>query len=179
VNAYGTSKLAGEYLVRSRCPRHLIIRTCGLYGLHGIGGKGGNFVEVMLRLAGAGRAVRVVEDQVCTPTAAADLAESTVELIESDHVGVVHRTNAGACTWFTFAQAIFDLAELDVEVVPISTAAYGAAAPRPGYSVLESRLSPLRPWPAALAVYLEQRTLRTIGATGMSGLARTCRHIFP
>src|SRR5579883_2875705 len=73
VSVYGLSKLAGEYQVRSICPRHFVVRTCGLYGLHGSGGKGGNFVETMLRVAGQGRPLRVVADQVCTPTWTVDL----------------------------------------------------------------------------------------------------------
>src|SRR5205807_8307951 len=60
VSVYGLSKLAGEYLVRALCPRHFVLRTCGLYGVWGSGGKGGNFVETMLRLAGQGKPLRVV-----------------------------------------------------------------------------------------------------------------------
>src|SRR5262249_12347169 len=99
----------------------------------------------------------VVDDQVCTPTAAGDLADAVVDLIERGHVGLVHRTGSGACTWFRFAQAIFDLAGLDVEPVPISTREYGGPARRPGYSVLGSRLPSLRPWTEGLKAYLEER----------------------
>ena len=67
VSVYGLSKLAGEYLARSLCPQHFVIRTCGLYGVWGSGGKGGNFVEAMLRLAGQGKPLPVVADQTCTP----------------------------------------------------------------------------------------------------------------
>src|SRR5262249_41359675 len=74
VSAYGTSKLTGEYFIRSICARHVVIRTCGLYGVSGSGGKGGNFVETMLRLAGQGKPLRVVADQHCTPTYTVDLA---------------------------------------------------------------------------------------------------------
>jgi dTDP-4-dehydrorhamnose reductase len=134
-----------------------VIRTCGLYGLHGQGGKGGNIVETMLALARKGRPIRVVNDQVCTPTPAADLADATVELIERECLGLVHRTCAGACSWFRFAGAIFDLAGRKVEVVPISTRDYGAAARRPAYSVLRSHLSPMKSWEEALAIYLAHR----------------------
>src|SRR5207237_9205229 len=64
VNVYGTSKVAGEYLLRCCCPKHFVIRTCGLYGVWGSGGKGGNFVETMLRAATAGKPIRVVSDQI-------------------------------------------------------------------------------------------------------------------
>ena len=81
VNVYGLSKLTGEYLVRAECPTALVIRTCGLYGLRGTGGKGTNFVESMLHLAGEGKPIRVVNDQRCTPTNTQDLAEATASLI--------------------------------------------------------------------------------------------------
>jgi dTDP-4-dehydrorhamnose reductase len=162
VSVYGASKLTGENLVRSLCPRHLVIRTCGLYGLsdpcqNSPRGKGNNFVEVMLRLAREKRTVRVVDDQVCTPTPAADLAEATVELLERKHVGLVHRTCAGDCTWFRFARAIFEIAGMDVDLVPISTREYGAPGRRPAYSVLGSRWPRLRHWTEGLAAYLTQR----------------------
>jgi dTDP-4-dehydrorhamnose reductase len=163
VNVYGLSKLAGEYLVRSLCPRHLIIRTCGLYGARGSGGKGGNFVETMLRLAAQGRPVRVVADQTCTPSAAADVAETAVALLTGGHRGLFHVTNGGCCSWHEFACAVFELSDLTVPVEPITSAVYGAPARRPGYSVLAPRalraagLTPPRPWREALAAYLRQR----------------------
>jgi dTDP-4-dehydrorhamnose reductase len=157
VGVYGLSKLAGEYLVRGLCRHYLVIRTCGLYGLHGTGGKGTNFVETMLRLAEQGRPIRVVADQVCTPTAAADLAAETVRLIRAGVTGLHHRTNSGCCNWHEFACAVFRLAELPVAPAAITSADYPCAARRPAYSVLESRLGPLRPWQEALAAYLQAR----------------------
>ncbi len=103
VSAYGLSKLAGEYLVRTFARRHLVIRTCGLYGVWGSGGKGTNFVETMLRVAGQGKPLRVVADQRCTPTYTADLADATAALIERDATGLLHVTNAGSMTWHEFA----------------------------------------------------------------------------
>jgi dTDP-4-dehydrorhamnose reductase len=156
VSVYGLSKLAGECLVRGLC-RHLVIRTCGLYGLHGSGGKGTNFVETMLRLATQNRPIRVVADQLCTPTAAVDLADETVRLIRAGVTGLHHRTSGGSCSWHEFACAVFRLAGLDVAPAAITTAEYPCAARRPAYSVLESELGPLRPWPEALAAYLAAR----------------------
>ena len=78
VSLYGLSKLTGEFLVRSASPANLVIRTCGLYGVWGSGGKGGNFVETMLRIGGQGKPLRVVNDQFCTPTFTTDLAEAIV-----------------------------------------------------------------------------------------------------
>ena len=157
VGVYGLSKLVAECLVRGLCQRHLIVRTCGLYGLHGTGGKGTNFVETMLRLAAQGRPPRVVADQVCTPTSAADLAGAVVELIRAGATGLFHRTNSGSCSWHEFACTIYRLAGLGVVPAAIGTHEYPCAARRPAYSVLDSRLAPLRPWQEALADYLEAR----------------------
>jgi dTDP-4-dehydrorhamnose reductase len=166
ISVYGTSKLAGEYFVRSLCPKHFVIRTCGLYGVWGAGGKGGNFVETMLRMAEEGKAIRVVDDQTCTPTYTVDLAGAVVNLLTTKKFGLYHLTSSGACSWKEFATAIFELAEKDVTVAGISSAQFGATAKRPSYSVLGQdayrRLGfpALRPWREALAAYLEERTLR-------------------
>src|SRR5207249_7551133 len=84
LSVYGLSKLAGEYLVRALCPRHFVVRTCGLYGVWGSGGKGGNFVETMLLMAREGKSLRVVNDQVCTPSYTVDVAEAVAQLVESN-----------------------------------------------------------------------------------------------
>jgi dTDP-4-dehydrorhamnose reductase len=158
VSVYGQSKLAGEEFVRAGCPKYILIRTCGLYGVAGSGGKGSNFVETMLRLAGQGKAIRVVADQVCTPSYAADVASAAIQLITGNGVGLYHITNAGSCSWFEFAAEIFRQAGVRADLTPITSAEYGAPARRPAYSVLESRLPPLRSWQDALAAYLEKRS---------------------
>jgi len=166
VSVYGMSKLAGEYCVRSASPRNLVVRTCGLYGVWGSGGKGGNFVETMLRVAGQGKPLKVVNDQRCTPTATADLAAITVELLNRDVSGLVHATNAGDCTWFELAAEIFRQAGVTADLTPISSEQFGAAADRPGYSVLATdQLSELgvhrpRHWKEALGDYLKEREKR-------------------
>jgi dTDP-4-dehydrorhamnose reductase len=163
VSVYGLSKLAGEYLVRSLCPRHFVVRTCGLYGVWGSGGKGGNFVETMLRLAGQGKPLRVVADQFCTPTYTVDLAAATAALATTERYGLYHLTNAGSCSWYEFAAAIFERASLKVELAPITSREFGAPARRPAYSVLSTSayhalgLPSLRPWQEALTAYLDER----------------------
>ena len=137
VSNYGLSKLTGEHAIRAILPNAMIIRTCGLYGRYGVGGKGGNFVETMKRIGREKGAVRVVNDQHCTPTSTADLALATQKLLETNAVGLLHVTNSGSCTWYEFAMEIFRLANLEVTVTPISTAEFGAPAQRPGYSVLD------------------------------------------
>jgi hypothetical protein len=111
-SVYATSKLAGEHLVRATGGRHFVIRTCGLYGLAGASGKGGNFVETMLRLAREGRPIRVVADQVCTPTSTAELARTIGRLLRTDAYGLYHVTNNGQCSWYEFAERIFGLLDL-------------------------------------------------------------------
>ena len=126
VSIYGASKLAGEYLALAANPRTLVIRTCGLYGVHGTGGKGGNFVETMLRLAHLGKPLKVVDDQHCTPTATADLAEATVKLLVTGATGLFHITNAGATTWFELAREIFRQSQLSVDLTPITSEQFNA-----------------------------------------------------
>lgn len=162
VSAYGLSKLAGEYWARMRCQNALVVRTCGLYGVWGSGGKGGNFVETMLRVAGQGKPLRVVADQRCTPTYTADLAEALAKLIEKRVTGLVHATSAGGCSWHEFAAEIFKLAGVSADLTAITSAEFGAPARRPGYSVLAChRLADagivMRPWQEALAAYLQER----------------------
>jgi dTDP-4-dehydrorhamnose reductase len=166
VSVYGLSKLAGEYLVRSICPAHLVVRTCGLYGVRGAGGKGGNFVETVLRLAGEGKPLRVVTDQVCTPSYTADVAAATAALLTAGCQGLYHVTNTGACSWHEFARAVFDLAGVAADLTAITSEEFGAPARRPAYSVLApaaltaAGLAPPRPWREALAAYLGERGKR-------------------
>jgi dTDP-4-dehydrorhamnose reductase len=166
VSVYGLSKLAGEYQARSLCARHVVLRTCGLYGVWGSGGKGGNFVETMLRLAGQGQPLRVVDDQTCTPTYTADLAAATVALLATSATGLFHLTSAGGCTWHEFARTIFELAGVAAHLTPVASAERAAPARRPRYSVLAATAAtragcpPLRPWREALAAYLEERAKR-------------------
>ena len=106
LNVYGVSKVAGEYLVAAYAARHFVIRTCGLYGAAGSRGRGGNFVETMIRKAMAGETIRVVDDQVLTPTYTVDLAEATRQLILTGKYGLYHITSEGQCSWYEFARSI-------------------------------------------------------------------------
>jgi len=166
LSAYGASKLAGEHLIRAAWKRHFIVRTCGLYGRAGTSGKGGNFVQTMLRLAReqatSGKPIRVVADQICTPTYTGDLAAQMALLLETDAYGVVHATSAGSCSWQEFADAVFEIAGLPARAVPISSAEFGAPAVRPPWSVLENAvlqragIDRMRHWRDALADYLSR-----------------------
>jgi len=165
---YGASKLAGEVLVRHYAPRHFVLRTTGLYGLAGASGKGGNFVETMIRLGRSGNPVRVVNDQVMTPTATADLALAVRQLLDTEGTGAVayglyHVTSRDQCSWFEFARTIYALSGMSVDLSPITTAESGAKASRPAFSVLDhgkwkdQGLEELRPWKEALTDYLRDK----------------------
>ena len=136
---YGQSKLAGEIAVASATQRYVILRTAWLYSA-----VGHNFVKTMLKLADSGQPVRVVADQVGSPTYAQDLARVTRSIIEvlnssrEDCFGLYHVTNSGTTSWHGLAQEIFRLAaHQDVVVQPISTEEYPTPAPRPAYTALD------------------------------------------
>jgi dTDP-4-dehydrorhamnose reductase len=158
-SAYAVSKLAGEHFVRAECPRHFIVRTCGLYGKASTEGKG-NFVKTMLRLAQERKELTIVNDQHCTPSFAADVAGAIGSLIETDRYGLYHATNSGGTTWYEFAREIFRLARSEIAVRPITSADYPQKAKRPVYSVLDcGKLAattghPLPAWEDALGRYL-------------------------
>jgi dTDP-4-dehydrorhamnose reductase len=161
LGVYGASKLAGEHLVRAYAgDRALIVRTSAVFGTAGAEvGKGGNFVRSIVRQAAAGQPLRVVNDQTTCPTYAPDLARAILSLAEGPVGGLLHVTNAGACTWYQFAQAILELAKLDVPLSPASSEALPDRARRPSYSVLSGeRLVTLGitmpPWRDALVRYL-------------------------
>lgn len=163
LSVYGASKLAGEHLARSACPRHFIIRSCGLYGHGGSHSKGGNFVERMLQLAAESKPIRVVCDQIASPTYTRDLAAAIAKLIRTERYGLYHITNSGQCSWYEFARKIFELAGVSADLSPVRTAEYGARARRPPFSALASDamraagLEELPPWEDALRRYLRQR----------------------
>jgi dTDP-4-dehydrorhamnose reductase len=164
LNVYGISKAAGEQLVMQANARHVVVRSAGLYGT-ATSRKGWTFPELMINKAKTDGMVRVVSDQALSPTFTADLAQKTKELVEEEASGLFHLTNAGECSWFEFARAVFDLAGVEVEMEPIETGETQRRARRPSYSALrttrvpEAGLSPLRPWEEALDAYLRAKGL--------------------
>jgi dTDP-4-dehydrorhamnose reductase len=159
INAYGRSKAAGEQLVRETLPEHYIVRTSWVFGRHGA-----NFVKTMLRLAAERDEVRVVDDQVGSPTYAGDLAAAIRELSLSGRFGTFHRTNSGTCSWFELAARTFELTGTRVRVHPQRSGELDRPAPRPAWSVLSNRHAELAgfttmpPWQEALRRLLEELT---------------------
>jgi dTDP-4-dehydrorhamnose reductase len=162
LNAYGVSKLAGEHLVAIGCKCHFIIRTSGLYGLAGSSGKGGNFVENMLKKAASGGQIKVVDDQVLTPSYTVDVAEAVANLIPTERYGTYHISNEGECSWYRFTEEIFRQEGLSAELIPVTTCQFPSPVERPGYSVLSKQKLrgvqiEMPQWQNALVRYLASR----------------------
>ncbi len=160
LNTYGKSKLAGENLVRHLCQKHFIIRTSGLFGIAGASGKGGNFVETMLRLAQERNELRVIDDQISSPTYTKDLARKIAQLIGTEYYGIFHVTNKGSCSWYEFAKEMLKLADLKIRLIPITSDEYPQKARRPRFSVLDNYhlrllgMDNMRTWQEALKDYM-------------------------
>ena len=157
LNVYGRTKLAGEQAVRELVEKHFIVRTSWVIGAHGK-----KFVKTMLRLAETHDRLRVVDDQIGSPTFTADLAPLLCEIIETEQYGVYHATNEGFCSWAALAEAVFRLAGKSVAVERVSTEAYGAKALRPKNSRLSKAsldagcFKRLPAWEDSLAKMLEK-----------------------
>ena len=166
ISLYGISKLAGEYVIKYMLKKYYLIRACGLYGYAGSLIKGTNFVESMIKIAKEGRKIKVVNDQILTPTSTKDLTEKLYELIHTGKYGLYHMTNTGECSWYDFALEIFKLAGLSPDISPITSEEFSAKAKRPAYSVLDNKnlraigLKDLRPWKEALKDYIDSRPLK-------------------
>ena len=165
-SVYALSKLAGEHAALAYCDRALVVRTAGLYGLHGSESKGGNFVTRMLERARRHGELRMVADQRLSPTFTADLARGLLSAREAGLTGLVHLTSSGSCSWHEFTQAIMELAGVQVPIEAVATTIPAGGADRPLNGVLVSRvaevagLGPLRPWRDALSDYMARAGLR-------------------
>ncbi len=154
---YGRTKLAGENFVRQFADRYFIIRTAWLYG------DGKNFVKTMLRLSETNDKVRVVKDQVGSPTSAEELAKAIAFLLPTENYGLFHGTCEGDCSWAEFTEEIFRLAGKKTVVEPITTEEFGAKAPRPAYSILDNYMFKLTSdfmfadWHDAIAKYMKEQ----------------------
>ncbi len=162
---YARTKYEGE-LHASDWKKHIVVRTCGLYGHLGVR-SAGNFVATMLRLGEARKRLRVVSDQYCTPSYVPHVARAIRFLLGTGIYGTYHVVNIGVTTWYQFALEIFCQAGLEVEVEAISTADYGAVAPRPAFGVLDAGkyhslpgAPRMPPWQEALHEYCSSQRSR-------------------
>lgn len=134
VNIYGLTKLEGELAITGSLQKHYILRTSWLYSEFG-----NNFVKTMLRLGKEKEEMRIIADQIGTPTYAIDLASCIFHIIQNDNqqYGLYHYSNEGVTSWYDFAKAVFDIAELKVKAIPIKSSEYVTKAVRPAFSVME------------------------------------------
>lgn len=171
VNVYGASKAMGESLARLACEDLVILRVASLFGVAGASGKGGNFVETMIRVGREKGALRVVTDQVMSPTGTADIARVVLRMLADGCTpGLYHVVNSGAASWFDFACEIVRRAGIDATVTPCVSMEYPTRAMRPRYSVLDNAklaaaFGPMPPWQDALDRYLYAK--RQIVGEGM------------
>jgi dTDP-4-dehydrorhamnose reductase len=163
LNVYGISKAAGEQMVRTLLPEHILIRTASLFGVAGNRAKGCNFVELMLRKAEAGDTIRVVDDVRMSPTSTREVAEQVALLLEGARFGTFHVCNHGEWSWFEFAQRIFELAGVKADLKSIPHGLAGWGGPRPLYSALANKLlqelglDRMKSTDEALRSYLQER----------------------
>ncbi len=155
LSIYGKTKLEGERTIMKNHDKYFILRTAWLYGYNG-----GNFPKTMLELSKNHDKINVVYDEIGSPTYTPDLAKGIAELLNSDKYGIYHLTNSDSTSWYDFAKLIFKIADIDVEVKPVTANEFARAAPRPSYSVLNNEkwknngFTPLRSYKDAIKEYI-------------------------
>ncbi|MGE4317505.1 MAG: dTDP-4-dehydrorhamnose reductase [Deferribacterales bacterium] len=160
LSMYGISKISGEMAVQAHCQKYFILRVSSLFGEAGASGKGGNFVETMIKLAKNGTPLKVIADQMMAPTHTLDIARAIEAMISSKQTdyGIYNCCNSGSCSWYEFTKTIFDYAGIKADLSETTFAEYKTKAKRPKYSVLDnkkiSKIYPMPHWQDALKEYL-------------------------
>lgn len=158
INIYGESKLAGEKYVQEILDKYYIVRTSWVFNINGK-----NFIETMLRLSKANNQLSIVNDQIGSPTYTKDLSRLLVDMLETSKYGLYHATNEGYCSWYEFANTIFKLANINIDIKAINSNEYVSRAKRPLNSklskdkLIEYGFKPLPHWEDALKDYLIRR----------------------
>lgn len=158
ITVYGKTKLAGENYIREICEKYYIFRTSWLYGKNG-----NNFVYKMLELSQKLDKLKVVDDQIGTPTNANDLVYNTLAVITTGYYGLYNCTGEGQCSWFDFASEILKLNDIHIPIGPVSSEAFSSRATRPAYSVLDNLalksigMNYMRPWQEALVSFFADK----------------------
>lgn len=160
-SAYGRTKLKGEKYVAENCKKYFIIRTAWLYG------EGNNFVRTMLNLSKTNSEIRVVKDQIGSPTSTEELANMIEKIIRTEKYGIYHGTCEGFCSWYELTCEIFKIMNIKTKVTPVTTEEFPRPAKRPKYSVLENKklnglgIYKFKDWKEALKTYLgKERNIR-------------------
>jgi dTDP-4-dehydrorhamnose reductase len=157
INIYGTSKLAGEMMVRDFHSKFFIVRTSWIFGVNG-----NNFVKTMLQLSKEREQLKVVHDQIGCPTYTVDLSKCIIQLMETNKYGIYHVSNSGSCSWFDFAKEIFEQTKIPIKLEPCTTDEFPRPAKRPKYSILDhmslriNNFEPMPHWKSALTRFLLQ-----------------------
>ncbi len=164
INTYGNSKLAGEYYIQAIAKKYFILRTSGLYGKYPCRAKNApNFVELMIKLSKEKDKVKVVDDEILTPTSTLELSKQILVLSKTEYYGLYHATAEGSCSWYEFANEIFSIIDADIILEKASESDFPHKVPRPKYSVLENfhlkqhNLNIFNNWKDSLRHYLEDR----------------------
>jgi dTDP-4-dehydrorhamnose reductase len=139
LNVYANTKLSGEYFALNYSEKSYVIRVSGIYGKVPSRAKGGNFITTMIKLAQEKPEVRVVNDEILTPTPTFHIAKNTAKLIKTDSFGLYHMSCEGECSWYEFAKVIWDTLQLKTPLYPASVKDFPLVVKRPFYSVLKNQ----------------------------------------
>ena len=161
LNVYAATKLTGEQFIQNYCEKYFVIRISGIYGKVPCRAKGGNFVSNMIKFAKEKPEVRVVTDEVLTPTPTYRIALNTLKLMETDKFGLYHMTCESQCSWYDFAKVIFEILKLKTPLLKAGVKDFPSNVKRPFYSVLENsklkeiQLNEMPLWSDALTEFLK------------------------
>jgi dTDP-4-dehydrorhamnose reductase len=161
LSVYANSKLSGEYFALNYSDKSYVIRISGIYGKAPCRAKGGNFITTMIKLAKGKPEVRVVDDEILTPTPTYQIAKNTAELIKTDAFGLYHMSCEGEVSWYQFARVIWDTLQLETPLYPASVKDFPSVVKRPCYSVLENKnlsqlgINHMPDWKEALKFFLQ------------------------
>ena len=161
LSVYANTKLSGEYFALNYCDRSYVIRVSGIYGKIPCRAKGGNFITTMIKLANEKPEVRVVNDEILTPTPTYHIAKNTAALIGKDAFGLYHMSCEGEVSWYEFAKVIWETLQLKTPLYPASVKDFPLVVKRPFYSVLENKnlnklgINEMPEWKEALIQFLK------------------------
>jgi dTDP-4-dehydrorhamnose reductase len=166
LNVYANTKLSGEYFAQNYCDQSWVVRISGIYGKVPCRAKGGNFITTMQKLAKEKQEVKVVNDEILTPTPTLEIAKSTAALINKDAFGLYHMSCEGQVSWYEFAKTIWDTLQLKTPLYSANVNDFPLLVKRPFYSVLENRelknlgIDMMPDWKDALIVFLKKNYIK-------------------